>query len=617
VDLLVKKYPVELAYTLALIYSDDSYSVTPLWLRFNYPQIENVIKLLCNTPCHQSDCHYCSGRLDIHKGLQYIFGFDRFRLFDGEPMQENAVKAAMDGESLLAIFPTGGGKSLTFQLPAIMSGRAVHGLTVVISPLQSLMKDQVDNLSGNGMTEAVTINGLLDPVSRADAFERVANGSATLLYISPEMLRSKTVEKLLVSRNIVRFVIDEAHCFSSWGHDFRVDYLYIGDFIRKLQEKKNQPLPIPVSCFTATAKQKVITDICDYFNRKLGLDLRIFASSSERKNLHYSVIFSETEEDKYNKLRELMLSNPCPTIIYVSRTRRTFEIAEKLTKDGMRALPFNGKMDSNDKIASQNAFVANEVQAMVATSAFGMGVDKKDVGLVIHYDISDSLENYVQEAGRAGRDPNTSAKCYVLYSDHDLDKHFILLNQTKVSISEIQQVWRAIKNFTRKRDYVCCSPLEIAREAGWNDDVSDIETRVKSCVAALEEAGYVSRGNNVPHVFATGIMVKNMDEARQRITQSALFCSDADRQNAVRIVKSLISKKYVHESDGEQAESRVDYLADTLGLSKEAVIGSVSTMRQAGILADTSDMSAFVDITERQSQRIFEGFAKLERFLIG
>ncbi|MBP5759459.1 MAG: RecQ family ATP-dependent DNA helicase, partial [Bacteroidales bacterium] len=482
VDLLVKKYPVELAYTLALVYADDSYSVTPSWLRINYPQIENVIKFLCNTPCHKTDCPYCQNRLDIHNGLRDVFGFDEFRKFDGEPMQENAVQAAMDGESLLAIFPTGGGKSLTFQLPAIMSGRAAHGLTVVISPLQSLMKDQVDNLSENGITEAVTINGLLDPVNRADAFERVANGSATLLYISPEMLRSKTIEKLLVSRNIVRFVIDEAHCFSSWGQDFRVDYLYIGDFIKKLQEKKNQPLPIPVSCFTATAKQKVITDICDYFNRKLGLNLKIFASSSERKNLHYSVIYSETEEDKYNKLRELMLSNPCPTIIYVSRTRRTLDLAEKLTKDGLKALPFNGKMESNDKIANQNAFIANEVQAMVATSAFGMGVDKKDVGLVIHYDISDSLENYVQEAGRAGRDPKTSAKCYVLYSDSDLDKHFILLNQTKVSISEIQQVWKAIKDYTRKREYVCCSPLEIARQAGWNEDGFDIQTRVKTAV---------------------------------------------------------------------------------------------------------------------------------------
>lgn len=616
VDLLVKKYPLELAYTLALVNANDSYSVTPSWLRFNFPLIENVVKLLCGTPCHKADCTYCRSKLDIHKGLQDVFGFDEFRKFDGEPMQENAVQAAVDGESLLAIFPTGGGKSLTFQLPAIMAGRAVHGLTVVISPLQSLMKDQVDNLSENGITEVVTINGLLDPVNRADAFERVANGSATMLYISPEMLRSKTIEKLLLSRNIVRFVVDEAHCFSSWGQDFRVDYLYIGDFIKKLQEKKNQPLPIPVSCFTATAKQKVITDICDYFNRKLGLNLRLFASSSERKNLHYSVIYSETEEDKYNKLRELMLANPCPTIIYVSRTRKTKELAAKLSSDGLKTLPFNGKMDSNDKIANQNQFIANEVRAMVATSAFGMGVDKKDVGLVIHYDISDSLENYVQEAGRAGRDPSTSAKCFVLYSDHDLDKHFILLNQTKVSISEIQQVWKAIKDFTKLRKSVSCSPLEIARQAGWNDEVSDVETRVRTCVAALEEAGYVTRGNNVPHVFATGIMVKNMDEARKRITESSLFANDKERQNAARIIKSLISKKYVSEAVDDDAESRVDYLADTLGLNKEAVIGAVSTMRQEGILADSSDMSAFIDISEKQSVKVFENFAKLERFIL-
>ena len=176
--------------------------------------------------------------MDIHKNLQSVFGYNEFRTFDGEPMQERAVQAAVDGKSLLTIFPTGGGKSLTFQLPAIMAGRNEHGLTVVISPLQSLMKDQVDNLADKGISEAVTINGLLDPISRTNAFERVADGSASILYIAPEMLRSKTLEKLLLSRNVVRFVIDEAHCFSAWGHDFRVDYLYIGDFIRQLQEKK-------------------------------------------------------------------------------------------------------------------------------------------------------------------------------------------------------------------------------------------------------------------------------------------------------------------------------------------------------------------------------------------
>lgn len=613
---LMVLHPVELAYALALISTEDGASITPPWLLRNFPFIENVLILLCSTPCHDANCTYCQSKLDIHKGLENVFGFTAFRTFDGEPMQERAVQAAVDGESLLTIFPTGGGKSLTFQLPAFMAGRAVHGLTVVISPLQSLMKDQVDNLAEQGITEAVTINGLLDPISRAEAFERVANGSATLLYISPEMLRSKTIEKLLLSRNVVRFVIDEAHCFSSWGQDFRVDYLYIGDFIRKLQEKKRMASPIPVSCFTATAKQKVISDISDYFHRKLDIDLKLFASASARKNLHYSVIYAETEEDKYNLLRSLMLGNPSPTIVYVSRTRKTIELAQKLSRDGVPALPFNGKMDANDKIANQNDFIANKVQVMVATSAFGMGVDKKDVGLVIHYDISDSLENYVQEAGRAGRDPKTDAKCYVLYSDHDLDKHFILLNQTKLSISEIQQVWKAIKDFTKQRKQVCCSALEIARQAGWNEEVADIETRVRTAIAALEEAGYVSRGNNVPHVFATGIMVKNMDEAHRRIEGSRLFTDEKEKQNAVRIIKSLISSKSRAKALDDDAESRVDYLADMLGMTKEMVINTVNLMRQEGILADSHDISAYIEHSENRSKQIFEQFAKLEQFLL-
>ena len=293
--MLIKHYPVELAYALALIGTDDYHSVTPPWVLKNYPKIQNVVLFLRNTPCSDG-CAYCRDRLDIFKGLKSFFGYDAFRTYNGEPLQERAAQAAVEGKSLLAVFPTGGGKSITFQLPALMAGQSAHGLTVVISPLQSLMKDQVDNLNERGLVDAVTLNGLLSPIERAEAIERVANGAATLLYIAPEQLRSRTVEKLLVSRNVVRFVIDEAHCFSAWGHDFRVDYLYIGDFIRELQRKKMMKHPIPVSCFTATAKQKVITDICDYFKEKLDVELELFASSATRENLHYVVLYKETEE---------------------------------------------------------------------------------------------------------------------------------------------------------------------------------------------------------------------------------------------------------------------------------------------------------------------------------
>lgn len=613
---LIRHYPVELAYALALVGAKDEHSITPPWLMRNYPKIENVIKYLRGTPCADG-CAYCREALNIHRELKRIFGYDSFRTYNGEPLQEKAAQAAVDGKSVLAVFPTGGGKSITFQLPALMAGRAVHGLTVVISPLQSLMKDQVDNLNSIGITEAVTVNGLLDPIERANALERVANGSASLLYISPEQLRSKTIEKLLLSRNVARFVIDEAHCFSAWGQDFRVDYLYIGDFIRELQRQKTDKKPIPVSCFTATAKQKVISDICDYFKRKLDLSLEIFASSATRENLHYTVLYKETDEEKYAALRDLIAQKDCPTIVYVSRTKRTRELAEKLTGDGFPARPFNGKMDPNDKIANQEAFIRNEIQVIVATSAFGMGVDKKDVKLVIHYDISSSLEDYVQEAGRAGRDPSMEAECYVLYNDSDLDKHFILLNQTKLSISEIQQVWKAIKDLTKLRPSVCCSPLEIARQAGWDDSVNEIETRVKTAIAALESAGYIKRGRNMPHVYATSILAKDMQEASFRIDHSVLF-SDQQRTNAKRIIKSLISSRSIAKAGNDDAESRVDYLADILGMSKEEVINCVNLMRQDGLLADSMDMSAYIQATdtENKSALVLDRFSKLEQFLL-
>ena len=610
-DMLVKQYPIELAYCLAVIGADDIFSITPTWVLRNFPQVVNVMNLLCNKSC--GDCDYCNQRLDAHSGLKEFFGYDEFRTFDGVPMQQQAVESAIRGESLLTIFPTGGGKSLTFQLPALMAGRNTHGLTVVISPLQSLMKDQVDNLATRGISEAVTINGLLDPIERATAIQQVADGTANLLYIAPEMLRSKTIERLLLNRNVVRFVIDEAHCFSAWGHDFRVDYLYIGDFIRELQEKKQLGQPITVSCFTATAKQKVISDICDYFRSKLDLELKVFAANAERKNLRYSVLHADTADEKYNLLRSLILGHNCPSIVYVSRTRRTRELAEHLISDGIRALPFNGKMEAAEKVKNQNAFMSGEAQVIVATSAFGMGVDKKDVGLVVHYNISDSLENYVQEAGRAGRDPQMQAECFVLYADSDLDKHFILLNQTKLSISEIQQVWKAIKDLTTKRDNVSCSPLDIARQAGWGEEVDDIETRVKAAIAALEDAGFIHRGSNSPHVFATGIAVKNMDEARHKLTVSPLFDKQS-REEAARIIKSLISARATAEGRGAEAESRVDYLADILGMSKATVIRNINLMRQDGLLADTRDMQAW--ITKKTSLRNLEIILKLEQFLL-
>lgn len=609
INLIVADNPVELAYCLATIYTGDRESIIPYWVQMKYPKVQEIYNILCGTPCKEK-CAYCRGIFDIHTQLKQLFGYDEYRTYGGEPLQERAVQAAVDGKSLLAIFPTGGGKSITFQIPALIAAQAIHGLTVVISPLQSLMKDQVDNLSNRGITDAVTINGLLNAV------ERVENGIASILYISPESLRSKTIERLLLGRNIARFVIDEAHCFSAWGQDFRVDYQYIGDFIKYIQEKKNKR--IPVSCFTATAKQKVISDIREYFKQKLDIDMELYTTNATRTNLRYEVIYREDKLEKYATLRSLIEQKKCPTIVYASRTATTEELALKLTKDGFNAKAFNGKMDRDDKIANQDSFIRGDTQIIVATSAFGMGVDKKDVKLVIHYDISDSLENYVQEAGRAGRDQSIDAECYVLFNENDLDKHFILLNQTKLSISEIQQTWRAIKNLTRDRRRVTCSALEIARQAGWDDSSSDIETKVKTAILALENAGYVERGQNCPRVYADSLCVKNADEAVRRINSSNLY-TEQQREYAIRIVKKLISTRSRAKAGNDDAESRVDYIADHLGINKGSVIEVIEIMKDDGILANGKEMYAYVErsaLRGKVKSQMIKRFADLEGFLI-
>lgn len=605
--------PVELGYCLALVNSNDRYSITPPWVLMNYPYVEWIMSRLRNKPC-QKECEYCTRSINPYAGLEHFFRFKSFRKFGSEPLQEKAVRAALDDKSILVIFPTGGGKSLSFQLPALMSGENTKGLTVVISPLQSLMKDQVDNLEKIGITDVVTINGLLDPIERSKAIERVEEGIASILYIAPESLRSKTIEKLLLGRHIVRFVIDEAHCFSSWGHDFRVDYLYIGDFIKSIQEKKNLQYVIPVSCFTATAKPKVVEDICDYFKAKLSLSLEVIRTRQTRTNLQYRIFEVPDKEARYNRLRDLLESKDCPTIVYVSRTRTAFDLAARLTRDGYSAKPYHGKMEVREKTRNQNAFIAGEVRVIVATSAFCMGVDKKDIGMIIHYEISDSLENYVQEAGRAGRDENIMADCYVLYNDEDLNKHFTLLNQTKLTLKEIKQVWRAIKELTRFRANLSNSALEIARKAGWDDSISEIEMRVTTAISALEEAGYLKRGQNTPRIFASSIRAKNAQEAIDKINQSDRF-TEKQKILAVRIIKKLISGRSRKKSNEEIPETRIDYISDQLGIVREEVIDVITLLRLEKILDDSRDLQAYIKrtLTLNRSRQIAESYQKIER----
>lgn len=609
---IIDQNPVELAYTIALISTNDIDSLPPPWLLHRFPavmQVINRLRLLCNA---NGNCPYCQF-LQPKESLKRHFGFPGFRRFEGDgdkPLQEQVVEATLNGKSLIAIFPTGGGKSLTFQLPALMEGEANRSLTVVISPLQSLMKDQVDVLEKrHGITAAVTINGMLSPLERSESIERVQQGGANLLYISPESLRSTTIIKLLKGRQIARFVIDEAHCLSSWGQDFRVDYLYIGRFIKKLQQEKNLAHPIPVSCFTATAKPAVVKDILAYFKVHLALELEVFQTSAKRRNLKYYVISTNTEQEKQERLIELLQSEEGPKIVYVSRVKTAEKLAQNLQAKGFQAKAYHGKLESDAKKKIQEEFMDNEndLDVIVATSAFGMGVDKDNVKIVIHYQISDSLENYMQESGRAGRNPELRAKCFILFDEEDLSGHFQLLNKTKLNYKEINQIWYGIKRFKKKS--FSKSALEIAKEAGWDVELYQLETRVKMAISALEESGYLSRGENTPSIFASSIVAKNVDQANQLIdTHADRFDGIQDTKNAKRVFKSVLSRARAQE------DTRVDVMADALAVDKDEISRYLTIFRQIGILSHAKDLTAyyFTVGSKRHSRTVFQKAAHLE-----
>jgi len=618
VQAVVDKYPEEFAYAVSQIavMMEDSTSITPPWILKRFPKVENILQMLKGRSC--GECEYCRSSLDVNKALAQWFGYKEFRTYDGENLQEKAAKYAIDGESLLAVFPTGGGKSITFQLPALMQGENQKGLTIVISPLQSLQKDQIDNLEDkHGITKAVRLDGSLDPIERTQQIERVEEGGASLLYISPESLRSRSIHRLLLKRNVVRFVIDEAHCFSAWGQDFRTDYLYIAEFIKNLQEAKGNNYKIPVSCFTATAKDEVVKDIIKYFKERLDLDLKKVVSSATRENLAYRAIHVQDEAEKDLKLRNLLQEFECPTIIYVSRTGRATSLANKLKKDGFDAISYHGKMDKRERVQNQELFTKGKCDIIVATKAFGMGVDKDNVGLVVHYDISTSLEDYVQEAGRAGRDTNLKANCYALFNDDDINKHFAFLSQTKITQAEIAQIWRAIKRLTNKRGEITASHLDIAREAGWSDEKEDeIKTRVTTSINALEQVHYLKRGQNMPKVYANSILVESTIVAAERIRASHAFESDKQKEEAVRVISRLFKTRAKGGRDADGNNEHIDFIADRERLEPERVIRIIQILREEEILADTKDLFGFLQKDQgRNAERVLEIFKQTEQFL--
>ncbi len=611
-ELLIEKGPVELAMVLSILHGPQPELFTPSWLLHQYPLVSRAFRRLRAIACEDAGCTYCSERLDPRRNLKRLFRYDTFRRFEGDaaddlPMQEQAVQAALKDRNFLVIFPTGGGKSITFQLPALIRAEATNGLTVIISPLVSLMKDQVDNLrKQRHIVCATAINGLLSPLERQEAVAKVADGSVNLLYIAPELLRSRTILRLLSSRIIDRFVIDEAHCFSAWGQDFRVDYLYIAAFIKLLQRTSKRQEPIPVSCFTATARKEVIQDIIAYFEKRLELKMQLYSTAQGRQNLDYDTLKIVDADTKMVRLVELLEGTDTPAIVYVSRVKTSEKLSRALKHRGFNAEAYNGKMVREEKTRIQEGFLGNEIRIIVATSAFGMGVDKDNVAMVIHYEISSSLENYVQEAGRAGRNEKMDARCIILFDENDLDKHFELLQGTKLNKKDIDQIWKGLKDFRGEK--ILKSALEIARKSGWDTEMRDLETRVRSAVNALEEAKYVERSQNAARIFSDSLQHKLLENAKASLSRNEQKLTAKQLEYADRALQYLYGRK----------EIGVDYLADAIGISMQEAATLLQIFREIGILGDDMDLSARLAGTrfKVQGRNRLNDMLKLEQAMI-
>jgi len=361
--------------------------------------------------------------MSIHKLLNQYWGFSSFR-----PLQKEIIQSVLDGHDTLALMPTGGGKSLCFQVPTLLN----QGICIVISPLIALMRDQVEILKSKGITAVAIISGMgkreVDII-----LDNCIYGNIKFLYLSPERLLSDLVRERIRHMKVNLIAIDEAHCISQWGYDFRPPYLNLVR-LRELHPD------VPVLALTATATQRVVVDIQEKLGFKSG---RVFRKSFERKNLSYVVLH---EENKLGKLITIANKVPGSGIVYVRNRRKTEEIARYLTMHHISADFYHAGLDTPSRTQKQNNWKQGHIRVMVATNAFGMGIDKADVRFVVHLDLPESLEAYYQEAGRAGRDEKKSY-AVLLYHLSDRLQFMQKMERSFPSIQEIKQVYHHLGNY--------------------------------------------------------------------------------------------------------------------------------------------------------------------------
>jgi ATP-dependent DNA helicase RecQ len=405
--------------------------------------------------------------VNLRAALQENFGFDDFH-----PGQEDVVSRVLHGQDTLAILATGAGKSLTYQLPALL----LEGTTVVVSPLIALMKDQLDMLRERGITDVVALNSTLSEDQELRARERIASGTLRIVYTTPEKLEDEAFLRLLKSIKVPLFVVDEAHCISQWGHDFRPAYLALGGVIAALGHPT-------VLALTATATPSVREDIL----YQLGLEhVKPIVRGFDRPNLIYEARKADKEADKLRILSTLFTGDDAlegTGIIYTATIKNALDVQRYLrTELGIPAAVYHSKLHKEDRTSVHNLFMDEAIRAVVATNAFGLGIDKPNIRFVLHYDLPGSLEAYTQEAGRAGRD-GLDSRCILIYRMSDTRVQNYFLTGKYPDVEEVQRVFGTIEVFGNQSGGVSMVDLRKILQLPL--------TKLKVILALLKKSGYI------------------------------------------------------------------------------------------------------------------------------
>ncbi|HEX5415431.1 MAG TPA: DNA helicase RecQ, partial [Chloroflexota bacterium] len=517
--------------------------------------------------------------------LEATFGYTTFR-----PLQAEIVRTILDGRDAFVLMPTGGGKSLCYQLPALLR----EGLTVVVSPLIALMKDQVDGLQTLGVA-ATYVNSALDPAEIGRRQAAIARGEVKLLYVAPERLMVDSFLRLIGSVPLACFAIDEAHCISEWGHDFRPEY-------RELKRLRQLFPRVPLGAFTATATPRVQADII----AQLGLDRAAhFRGSFNRPNLYYEV---RPKADAYKDLLAyLRQRKDASGIIYCHSRAGTETLAEKLRRDGFSAVAYHAGLEGPERQKRQDAFVHDDARIVVATIAFGMGIDKPDVRFVIHYDLPKNLDGYYQESGRAGRDGEPS-DCILYYGPGDAAKHryFIeekpTLAERQVALQQLRQMedW-ATSPSCRRRALLAYFDEEFAGQDGRCCDV---------CLAPAEQLDYtipaqklLSCVKRTGERFGVGYVVdvlrgsraeKILRNGHDRLSTYGIG-KDISKEEWQHLARELIRGGYLRQSPDQYAVASVTPTGGAVLFKGEQVYFAAPARRAA----PTTSEEAHPDLFER------------------